>query len=102
LCILWFICLVNYLFIYLLIHLRESTDKGRCPLCLDKEDVKHILLDCLETRNWRTTFSNENGLNMNKEVYWKILRYTNKDHIGNLGRYLDKVKHGRFNKTKEV
>jgi hypothetical protein len=25
--------------------------KGISPLCLGQEDVKHILLDCLETRN---------------------------------------------------
>jgi hypothetical protein len=32
----------------------------------------------------------------------KILRCTNKDQIRNLSRYLQKVKHKWFNKTKEV
>jgi hypothetical protein len=25
---------------------RRNADKGRCPLCFEKEDVKHILLEC--------------------------------------------------------
>ena len=29
----------------------KKHDKGRCPLCLGEEDVKRILLDCLETSN---------------------------------------------------
>jgi hypothetical protein len=31
---------------------RRNADKGRCPLCLE-EDVKHILLECKETKHWR-------------------------------------------------
>jgi hypothetical protein len=73
--------------------IRRNMDKGRCPLCLVEEDVKHILLDCLETRNWRMKFLNEKWLNTNKEVaYRSILRSTNKAQIRNLGRYLDKYK----------
>jgi hypothetical protein len=33
--------------------IRRSKGKENCPLCLGEEDVKHIILDCLETRNWR-------------------------------------------------
>jgi hypothetical protein len=25
---------------------RRKADKGRCPLCLEEEDVKHVLLEC--------------------------------------------------------
>jgi hypothetical protein len=32
---------------------RRNVDKGRCPLCLGEEDVKHILLECKETKHWR-------------------------------------------------
>jgi hypothetical protein len=32
---------------------RRNADKGRCPLCLEEEDVKHILLECKETKHWR-------------------------------------------------
>jgi hypothetical protein len=28
---------------------RRNADKGRCPLCIEEEDVKHILLECKET-----------------------------------------------------
>jgi hypothetical protein len=32
---------------------RRNADKGRCPLCFEREDVKHILLECKETKYWR-------------------------------------------------
>ena len=32
---------------------RRNADKGKCPLCLEKEDVKRILLECKETKYWR-------------------------------------------------
>jgi hypothetical protein len=31
---------------------RKGIEKGICPLCLGKEDIKHILLECPETTNW--------------------------------------------------
>jgi hypothetical protein len=68
--------------------IRRNADRGRCTFCLG-EDVKHIL-DCLETRNWRMKFLND------------ILRCTNEDQIRNLCRYLDRVRHKCFNKTKVV
>jgi hypothetical protein len=53
---------------------EKKTHKGRCPLCLDEEDVKHMLLDCLETINWRMNILSEKCPSMNKEVaYRKIL-----------------------------
>jgi hypothetical protein len=62
-----------------------------------------MLLECLGTRNWRITFANYRWLNMNKEIALKkVLRYTNKDQIRTLGKYLDKVKCKWFNKTKEL
>jgi len=48
--------------------IRRNADKGRCPLCLSEVDVKHILLDCLETGSWMIKFLNEKYLNMNKEI----------------------------------
>jgi hypothetical protein len=39
--------------------IRRNTDKGKCPLCLGEEDVKHILLDCLAAGNWKIEFSSE-------------------------------------------
>ena len=34
---------------------RSKTEHkyGKCPLYLEEEDVKHIILDCRNTRNWR-------------------------------------------------
>jgi hypothetical protein len=60
--------------------IRRNTSKRRCPIYFGEEDVKHILLDCLETRNWRMEFLSEKWLNIKKEVaYRKILRCTNKN-----------------------
>jgi hypothetical protein len=72
--------------------IRRNTDKGKCPLYLGEEDVKHILPDFLETRNWRMKFLKEKLLNLNKEIaHRKILRVTNKEQIRYVGRHLDKV-----------
>ena len=46
----------------------RNTYKGSCPLCLGGEYVVHILLDCLETRNWRVKILNDKWLGMDKEV----------------------------------
>jgi hypothetical protein len=79
---------------------RQNTDKGRCPLCLDEEDVKHILLVCRDTRIWRLKLLNDMWLSINKVVACKkILRCKNKDQLRNLGKYLDIVKCRRFNKN---
>ena len=32
-------------------RISSDTGKGRCPLCFDEEDDRHILLDCLENVN---------------------------------------------------
>ena len=42
--------------------IRRNTDKVRCPLCWGEDEVKHILLDCMESRNWRTKFLNDKWL----------------------------------------
>jgi len=39
-------------FVWQLKGIRRNTDNGRCTLYLGEEDVGHILLDCLEIRNW--------------------------------------------------
>jgi hypothetical protein len=48
--------------------IRTNIHKGRRPLYLGEEDVKHTLLDCLETRNWTLKFLNIYWLSMNKET----------------------------------
>jgi hypothetical protein len=66
---------------------RRNVDKGRCPLCL-QEDVKHILLNCRETKHWRLKLIHDKWLNMNKKVtYRKIMKITNKAHLQHLGKY---------------
>jgi hypothetical protein len=76
------------------VEVERNTDKGRCPLCLGEKDVKHTLLDCFKTRNWRQKVLSEKWLNRNKEIaYWKILRSTNKDQIRNLGRSFENIKY---------
>jgi hypothetical protein len=72
---------------------RRNADKGRCTLCLEEDDVEHILLECKETKYWRETLIHDKWLKMNKEItYRKILKTTNRTHIQNLGKYLDIVK----------
>jgi hypothetical protein len=46
---------------------RRNTDKGRCPLRFQKEDVKHILQVHRETKHWREKLIRDKWLNMNKE-----------------------------------
>jgi hypothetical protein len=61
---------------------RRNADKGRCPLCLEEEDVKHILLEFKGTKYWREKLIHDKWLNMNKEVACrKILKITNRVHI---------------------
>jgi hypothetical protein len=36
---------------------RRNADKERRPLCLGEEDVKHILLECKETKHWREKYT---------------------------------------------
>jgi hypothetical protein len=80
---------------------RRNADKGRCPLCCEEEDVKHILLECKETKYWREKLIHDKCLSMNKEIaYRKIMKITNRTHIQNLGKYLDILKNKWFNKIK--
>jgi hypothetical protein len=82
---------------------KRNADKGRCPLCLEKEDGKHILLECEETKYWREKLIHDKWLNMNKEItYRKILKTTNRTQIQNVGKYLDTVKNKWFNKIKKI
>jgi hypothetical protein len=82
---------------------RRNYDRGRCPLCLEKEDVKHILLECKETKYWREKLIHDKWLNMNKEItYRKILKTTDRIHIQNIGKYLYIVKNKWFCKIKDM
>jgi hypothetical protein len=40
--------------------IRRGLERGRCPLCLGEEDVKHIILKCFETKKWREQYVNSN------------------------------------------
>jgi hypothetical protein len=43
--------------------------------------VKHILLECKETKHWRVKLIHDKWLNMNKEVaYMKIAKITKSTH----------------------
>jgi hypothetical protein len=83
-----------------LIGVRRNADKGRCPLCLEEEDVKHVLLECKETNHWRVKLIHGKWLNLNKEVTYR--KITTRVHIQNLGKYLDIVKNKWFNKTEDM
>jgi hypothetical protein len=82
---------------------RRNADKRRCPLWFEKEDVKHILLECKETKHWREKLIHDKWLNVNKEVaYRKIMKITNHVHLQNLAKYLDIVKNKWLHKIKEI
>jgi hypothetical protein len=82
---------------------RQNSDNGGCPLCLEEQGVKHISLDCRDTWNWRLKLLYDKWLRINKEVpYKKMLSCTKKDQLKNLGKYLDTVKCNWFNKTKKL
>jgi hypothetical protein len=64
-----------------------------CPLCLRKEDTKHILPECPETKNWRTEMLCKRWLDINEEaVYTKMLSCTNKMMVKNMGKFLFRVR----------
>lgn len=50
----WFPCLIAR--VQKLTGIRKETVEGRHSLLLDKEDVKHVLLSCPETRKWGMEF----------------------------------------------
>jgi hypothetical protein len=59
---------------------RKGVEKGTCSLCLGKEDTKHILLECPETKNWRMKMLCKRWLDINEEVaYRKMLSCTKKN-----------------------
>jgi HKD family nuclease len=70
---------------------------------LGKEDAKHILLKCSETKKWKEECVNSNWLNINQELaYRKIISCTNVNKIKSLGKYLFKTKCKRENKVRGV
>jgi hypothetical protein len=63
-------------------RVRRNADKGRCALCLQKEDVKQVLLERKETKHWREKLISDKWLNTNKEIACrKITKATNRTHI---------------------
>jgi hypothetical protein len=58
--------------------IRRNADNGKCALCLEEVDVKHILLECKETKHWRVKLIHDKWLRTNKEVAYrkKIARTT--------------------------
>jgi hypothetical protein len=65
--------------------------------------VKHILLECKETKHWREKLIHDKWLYMNKEVTCrKIIKITNRTHIQNVEKYLNIVKNKSFNKAEDM
>jgi hypothetical protein len=57
---------------------RRNAGKGRCPLCFEREDVEHILLEWQETIYWREKLIHDKWLNMNKEITYRKIFQNNK------------------------
>jgi hypothetical protein len=49
---------------------REGRE-GKCRLCLGKEDSKHIILECPETKDWRKEIMYKRCLDSNEEVEYR-------------------------------
>jgi hypothetical protein len=72
---------------------RKGVEKGTCPLCLGKEDIKHILLECPETKDRRMEMLCKRLLDINKEIaYKKVFSCTKKMMVKNIGKFLFRVK----------
>jgi hypothetical protein len=65
--------------------MRRGSEKGRCPLCTEEEDVIHnTLLKCLETGKWREQLLNRKWRIINEEVaYKRIINCTNAVELRN-------------------
>jgi hypothetical protein len=64
--------------------MRRGFEKGRCPLCREKEDTVCILLKCSETM-WREHFLSSKWLIVNEEVaYKRIINCTNAAELRNI------------------
>jgi hypothetical protein len=74
--------------------IRRGTERGRYPLCLGEQDAKHILLKCLEMKQWRGEPVCSKWLNINDIAYRKTIIYTNvtKLHVKTIGKYVFKTK----------
>ena len=78
---------------------KELEGKRMRTLCLGEEDVKHIVLHCSETGNWRTEFLNRKW--SIREKKWRVRR----DYVLglqtalviDLGRQSDKITCKWFN-----
>jgi hypothetical protein len=73
--------------------IRRGFGRGRCPLYLEEEDAKHILLKCSETKKWKEECLNSKWLNINEDLaYRKIISCTNVNMLKSLGKYSYKTK----------
>jgi hypothetical protein len=71
---------------------RKGVKNETCLLCLGKEDTKHSLLECPETKNWRTEMLCKRWLGINEEAaYKKMQSCTNKMTVKNMGKFLFRV-----------
>jgi hypothetical protein len=82
---------------------RKGLEKGKCPIYLGEEDVKHILFKCNECKKWREEWVNCNWPNISKDlVYKKIISRTKVNRIKLLGEYLFKDKCKWENKVRGI
>jgi hypothetical protein len=73
--------------------IRRRFERGRCPLCLEEEGAKHMLLECPETKKWREELVCSKWLDINEDTaYRKIISCTNVIKIKSIGEYLFKIK----------
>jgi hypothetical protein len=72
-----------------LTRIKMGFRRGSCPLCLRKEDVKHTLIKCSETKKLRKEFARSKWLSINedRELY-KFNKFGGKKKI--TGDYLPK------------
>ena len=72
---------------------RNGIAQGYCPICNEREDSIHILLECRESSQWGTLLIDDKYRKINKEIaYKKLARTTDITTVKRLGQYLFKVK----------
>jgi hypothetical protein len=82
---------------------RKGFEKGRCPLCGQKEDALHILLKCSKTRKWMEQFLSRKWFTVNEEVaYKRTINCTNAVELKHTEKYLHKIRCKLGNKISNI
>ena len=82
--------------------MRKNFERGRCPLCYEKEVEIHIMLVCSKTQGLRREYIEEKKLSVNPVVgLKKIMNERNKEQLRKTGLMLWRIKGLWMNEIEE-